>query len=291
MRYSCMNSVEYDLKLHHILLDKYTKEMQNLSEYAEFVLKPSTTRGQRRYYSAKKAGTSKSKYIGKEENEDIQHIREYAFFKKSVEVILANIEIMEDFLRIYKRTDAEHINELLGACYALPRDSNLLKADQEIESWLKEQEQKKSKYKIYDPASLKVTAFDGTLMRSRAEAIHHEAFFIYNVPDIFELPFEINGEVYRPDFTILDVFTMTAKIWEHLGNWFHPNDYKRQSYRADSIHRIDEYSTIGFFPEFNLLLSFGTSDNVFDIQALHRKVSMFAVPPPSSETIELLRKL
>ena len=84
---------------------------------------------------------------------------------------------------------------------------------------------------------------------------------------------------------------MTDKIWEHLGNWFHTNDFKRNSYRADSTHRIDEYAKLGFFPEFNLLLSFGSQESVFDIQALHRKVSIFSVPPPSLETLDMLKKL
>ena len=291
MRYSCRNSVEYDLKLHHSLLDKYTTEMQSLSMYKGYVLKPTKIRGRKRYYSAKKAGKSKFQYVGYEGKEEVQLIREYSFYEEAVRVILANIDIMEDLLRIYRRTDAEHINELLGACYALPQDSALLKADQEITDWIAKQKKRKSEYSIFDPAGLKVTAFDGTPMRSRAEAIHHEAFFIYNVPDIFELPYEINGEIFRPDFTILDVFTMTDKIWEHLGNWFHTNDFKRNSYRADSTHRIDEYAKLGFFPEFNLLLSFGSQESVFDIQALHRKVSIFSVPPPSLETLDMLKKL
>ena len=291
MRYSCRNSVEYDLKCHYGLLEKYTNAIGRLSMYDGYILKPTKIRGTKRYYSAKAPGMRGFNYLGGEDNEQVRHIREHAFYSKSIETIRSNISLMEDFLRVFKRTGAEHVNELLGACYALSPESTLLREEIEVDDWIKKQNEKKSRYKVFDPANLKVTAFDGTLMRSRAEAIHYEAFYIYNIPAVFELPYEIDGEVYRPDFTILDVFTMTPKMWEHLGNWFHSNEYKRESYRRDSIHRIDEFAKIGFFPEFNLLLSFGTPENVFDIQTLHRKISMFAAPPPSQETMDLLKRL
>ena len=291
MRYSCKNNVEYDLRNHYKLLEKYTAEKSDLAEYNGYILKPTKIRGNKRYYSAKGPGSSRFSYVGSEENEQIRLIRENTFYEKSLQVIRSNINVMEDFLRIYKSTGAEHINELLGVSYKLPPDSMLLRDDGEVDQWIRECEEKKRTYGVFDPASLKITAFDGTLMRSRAEAIHHEAFYIYNVPDIFELPYDIKGEVYRPDFTILDLFTMTQKMWEHLGNWFHSNEFKRSSYRKDTIHRTDQYASIGYFPEFNLLFTFGTQDNVFDIQALHRKIAMFAAPPPSKETIEMLKRM
>ena len=69
MRYSCYKSVEYDLKLHYKLLDKYTKEMNELSAYEGYVLKPSKVRGSKRYYSAKGPGMSGFHYTGNDENE------------------------------------------------------------------------------------------------------------------------------------------------------------------------------------------------------------------------------
>ena len=79
-------------------------------------------------------------------------------------------------------------------------------------------------------------------------------------------------------------------ISEHLGNWFHENDHKRNKYRNESIHRIDEYTKIGFYPEDNLMLTFGTNDRVFNVQSIHRKVALMAFPPPDKDTIEMLRR-
>ncbi len=291
MRYSCKSSVEYDLNLHYKLLDKYDKKMDALSEYKGYRLKPTTIRGGKKYYSAKAPGMKSYNYVGGDEAEQVKRIRERAFYEKSIIVIRENIGIMEDFLRIYRSTGATHINELLADSYALRLDSPLLRDESDVEDWLRKNAERKSRYPVFDPAGLSVTAFDGTKVRSRAEAIHHEAFYIYGVPSIIELPYEIDGDVYRPDFTILDVFTMTDRMWEHLGNWFHSNEFRREKYRTESIHRIDQFAKIGFYPEFNLMLSFGTEDNVFDIQSLHRKVAMFAAPPPSRETMDMLKRL
>lgn len=291
MRYSSYKAVEYDLKLHYKLLDKYTGKLNDLSDYRGYVLKQSKARGSRRYFTAKGPGMSGFNYIGGEGSEQLQHIRECAFYEKAVDVLWSNIAIMEEFLRIYKSTGAEHINELLGACYILPQDSLLLRDDVEADDWLRRMTEIKRKGKVFDPGGLTVTAFDGTPMRSRAEAFHYEAFYIYNIPVVFELPYEIDGESYWPDFTFYDVFTLTAKMLEHLGNWFHTKIYTQTQYRQDAVHKIDEYAKIGFYPGTNLFLTFGGPDNRFDVQAIWRQISMFASPPPSMETIEMLRRL
>ena len=115
MRYSCRNSVEYDLKCHYGLLDKYTNEMGRLSMYDGYVLKPTKIRGTKRYYSAKGPGMTGFNYLGSEENDQVRLIREHAFYSKSVEIIRSNISVMEEFLRIFKSTRTEHIYfETLG---------------------------------------------------------------------------------------------------------------------------------------------------------------------------------
>ena len=288
MRYSCLSSVEYDLKLHYTLLDEYQAELHQAKEYRGYLIKPTKIRGTKKYYSVKAPDSQKFQYLGNENNPTLEKIRECAFLEKTIEVLESNIALMEGFLLIYKKTGAYHINELLGSTYGLRSTSRFLNADENADQWLTDQMKIKSQYPIFDPAGLKVTAFDGTLMRSRAEAIHYEAFYIYNIPAIFELPYDIDGEILRPDFTILDVYTMTPRMWEHLGNWFHEKQFKRDNYRNETLHRIDEYAKIGFYPEYNLLFSFGTQNNVFDIQSLHRKIAMFALPPPSMETMNML---
>jgi len=291
MRYTSKFSVEYDLKQHYLLRDYYQAKCSDLSAYEGYRIKETSRRKNNVFYSMKRPGESRYKYVGDSFTPDVQNVKEFSYYKEMLSVIENNILVMEDFLAIYKQTKAESINELLPRIYQLPRNDALLKAEPEKYRWLQEKRELKSKYPVQNPQGLTCTAFDGTPMRSRAECIHYEAFHIYNIPCVFELPYELGREVLSPDFTALDAFLMQSKIFEHLGNWFHKDLAKRRQYRTESIDRWDSFAQIGFFPEVNLFLTFAEGENLFDAQAIHRKIAMLASPPPSEETIEMLRRL
>ena len=291
MRYSSKSAVEYELEQHYLLRKHYQTKCSELSAYEGFRIKEINQRKSRTFYSMKKSGESQYKYFGDASNPELQYVREFSFYKEMLKVIENNIRIMEEFLNTYRMTNTESINELLPRVYRLPRDASLLKAEPEVYKWLKDKRELKDKYPVLNPQGLTCTAFDGTPMRSRAECIHYEAFYIYNIPCVFELPYEVGNDVLSPDFTALDVFLMEPKIFEHLGNWFHKDLVKRRQYRNESIERWDSFASIGFFPEVNLLLTFAEGENLFDAQAIHRKIAMLASPPPSEETIEMLRRL
>lgn len=291
MRYTSKYAVEYDLEQHYLLRKQYQEKCSTLSEYEGFHIKETNRRKDRTFYALKRSGESRYRYAGDGCNTDIQCVREFSYYKEMLKVIESNIRAMEDFLSVYKLTKAECITELLPKVYRLPRDASLLKAEPEKHKWLQEKKALKAKHPVANPQGLKCTAFDGTPMRSRAECIHYEAFFIYNIPCIFELPYEVGREILSPDFTALDVFLMKSKIFEHLGNWFHKDLVKRRQYRNESIERWDSFAQIGFFPEVNLLLTFAEGEDLFDAQAIHRKIAALASPPPSEETMELLRRL
>ena len=291
MRYSSKRAVEYDLEKHYQMADRYNDELSARSQYKNSYIKLTKKTSEKRFYSVRKGTDKAFRYVGADEDSDLIAIREYKFYEEGLKIINSNIRAMEDFLSIYKNTGAENINELLTKAYRLPHNSALLQLEPEIDAWLNKMSREKARYPLFDEAGLTVTAFDGTKLRSRAEAFHYEAFYIYGIPAIFEYPYEIGEDILRPDFTTLDVHLIKPVIWEHLGYWFHSNIQKRERYRADNIHRIDQYSQIGFLPESNLILTFGSSDNRFDVQSIHRKIAMMASPPPSKEILDMLKHI
>ena len=291
MRYTSKQAVEYDLEQHFSLRNNYQEKVADLSEYEGFRIKTVNQRQGHSFYAIKKPGETRYTYAGNIDNQDVQSIKELYFYKELLSTIEGNINAMEGFLGVYKNTRAESINELLPRTYQLSREAALLKMEPEISRWVQEKKDIKAKYPILNPAGLTCVAFDGTKMRSRAECIHYEAFYIYNVPCIFEFPYELGHDILSPDFTALDVFMMKPKIFEHLGNWFHNDFVKRRQYRAESIDRWDQFAQIGFYPEINLMLTFGAGEATFDAQAIHRKIAILAAPPPSEETIAMLRRL
>lgn len=195
MRYTSKYAVEYDLEQHYSLRSRYQEKCKELSAFEGFRIKPVKQRKGHSFYSIKRPDESNFKYAGDASNNDIQAIKEYRFYREMLEVIETNIKAMEDFLGVYRQTRAESINELLPRVYQLPKRDSLLKLEPEIAQWLHEKEATKKNYPVQNPANLTCTAFDGTLMRSRAECIHYEAFYIYNVPCIFEFPYEVGGDV------------------------------------------------------------------------------------------------
>lgn len=56
------------------------------------------------------------------------------------------------------------------------------------------------------------------------------------------------------------------------------------------IGGCDEYVRIGYIPEINLFLTFGMNENKFDAQAIHKKIAACSMPPPSMETIDMLKR-
>lgn len=291
MRYTSKKAVEYDLEQHYRLQKQYLDKCDELSGTDGFLIKEKKTRSGKPFYSIKKPGDSRYIYAGNADTSEVQKIRENRLYKETLIVIERNIRAMEDFLSVYRETRVENITELLPRVYKLPHDAVRMSLEPEVDNWLKEKQKIKDSYPVFNPAGLTCRAFDGTMMRSRAECVHYEAFFLYDVPSIFELPYETANDVLSPDFTALDVFTMESKAFEHLGNWFHKDLVKRRQYRTESIDRWDQFRQLGFVPEVNLLLTFGSGDSSFDAQAIHRKIAMLASPPPSKETIEMLRRL
>ncbi len=291
MRYTSKFAVEYDLEQHYKLQEIYKQKCKDLSFYEGFQLKDKAKKQTRPFYSVKRPGESRFSYAGDSSTPEVQAVKEYRYYEEALKVVERNIIVMEDFLNVYRQTRADYINDLLPKVYKLPRRDALLKLEPEVEQWIHEKQIIKSKYPVFNPAGLTVAAFDGTLMRSRAECIHYEAFYIYDVPNIFEFPYETGNDVLSPDFTALDVYLMEPKIFEHLGNWFHKDMVKRRQYRTESIDRWDQFAQLGFYPEVNLFLTFGAGESFFDAQAIHRRIAMLASPPPSKETIEMLRRL
>ena len=247
MRYTSKFAVEYDLEQHYLLREQYQNRCNELSCYEGYRLKEKDKRRDRSFYAMKRPTESRFSYAGDAASPEVQAIREYSYYKEVLKVIEDNIRVMEEFLEVYRQTRADSINDLLPKVYRLPRGDALLKLEPEVDRWLREMKDIKSKYPVFNPAGLTVTA--------------------------------------------LDVFLMNPKIFEHLGNWFHKDMVKRRQYRTESIDRWDQFAQLGFYPEVNLLLTFGAGESFFDAQAIHRKIAMLAAPPPSEETMEMLRRM
>ena len=129
-------------------------KLSELSEYEGIRIKFNSKRKERQYYAIKHPDEASYSYAGDAHNPEIQAVQEYNFYKEMLLVIERNIGVMEDFLGVYRQTNADSINDLLPKVYRLSRNDTLLKFEPEVDQWLREKIEHKRRYPVFNPAGL-----------------------------------------------------------------------------------------------------------------------------------------
>lgn len=109
-------------------------------------------------------------------------------------------------------------------------------------------------------------ARDGTLVRSKSEAIIADLLRDMGAKFRYEEPVAAGGRVLHVDFCVLTPEGLTAAYIEHAGMMDQPN------YRNLLWRRMDELIEAGFEPDRNLFLTFDAPDGKTDTNALARKL-------------------
>lgn len=112
---------------------------------------------------------------------------------------------------------------------------------------------------------------DGTLVKSRAEVIGYEFLKMRGVEFKYEQPIMINGVFWYPDFSIIRNFDRKLLLWDHLGMM------DKEEYRNLAERKLYGYSTEGFFPYKNLILTYDFGDDNIDLVALEEIMKMMKV--------------
>ena len=89
------------------------------------------------------------------------------------------------------------------------------------------------------------------------------------IPYRYECKLEIGGHIYYPDFTIRHPLTGKIYYWEHVGGLHMPD------YRSDFIQKLRIYINNGIIPDDNLILTFESENNPFDITIARDKIKEF----------------
>ena len=282
--FNSLDAIRMDLHIQKLLRRKYLKRLDDRSEYQNIMLQSSGS-GSRRYYYVR-SGSGQRVYLGGEQNETLQLIREARFAAEAVSRLDQNIGLLQHVLDNYLSCDPRDIQASLPKTYRLNSLALPISLTDRAAEWLEEKKRIKAAHPVKDPQSLTVVAFDGTPMRSRMETLEYDAFYIHNIPCSYECPLEIHGRLYYPDFTLLRTTDFREFLWEHLGLWFHSE--KKSEYRRNTIQKFDDYAAAGYYPEINVLLSFEPPDSPCDLSVLHQKIDgIFGLPPTEPELIRL----
>lgn len=271
---------------HRQLKRQYQKRMRSLSAYDGMLLQSSLRKGTPYYYCLKKGG--KRRYLGRETHEVVRKIRELRFCKKMVEILDDNIRLLREFTERYCDTDVESVRQRLPKQY-IPLLIDILELNTDsIEARVQAMRERKATIPPRHPEALRITTFDGTLVRSRVEALLYERFCAAGFYVLYEYPVEYApGKYLCPDFLLIHPVTGQVILWEHLGRWFHAENSRQ--YRDSFNWKTDIYRELGFIPGINLQMSFET-DSGLDLEWISGQIEYLYNSVPTTSLLAIREK-
>ena len=238
----------------------------DLKGYDNLVIENKTIASGRKYYYCKKPGESRYRYLGKDGCEDVLLIKEARYYKESLSLIQTNLDVCKKLLDKFRLTDYDSINEHLPLSYKdpvmlLPHTHKNTRGTR----WKEEREAYKESCGPWYPEDLKDRTTDGSMVRSKSEALIYNQYYNYDATFVYELPIRLRtGQVRHPDFSILSELDWTTVILhDHQGMYGMPD--KRRKYEEDMCL----YWQNGFIPGVNIFYTFDDPRGGFDISPVH----------------------
>ena len=241
-----------------------TKRADDIKDWDNITLIPLKKKRGQQYYRSRRKGDEKFKYLGSEDNPNVENIKEIHYLKDSLVRIDANLNVCYSLLDKLERTDYDSIDDALPQVYrgAKLRNSKLLLPDSAAARWKEEAEAYKLSKGPWYPQDLKVTTADKNMVRSKSEGLIYNHYLYKEITFVYELPLELDGgrTIRHPDFTILTETDWCSTILhDHQGRYGFEED--RERYNNDMYL----YWKNGFVPGVNIFYTFDDIDGGFDI--------------------------
>lgn len=265
------------LKYNEDLYQKQIARINELSEYHGIELHPIHSSSGHCFYSAKKKGEKKYKYIGGDEDPIVKGIKELRYLEKSVSVLEKNNRLIRQLLKGYYPANMKSINILLPKVYQNTQSINYKADSHKALTWKEKACAYKARFEPYKPEQLTVPTIDGTFVRSKSEALIYNLLVSLGVVFVYELPLKTKTRMFLPDFTILsEIDYETEIIIEHLGMM------SKEFYRNENFDKIMDYMKENYVQGVNIYYTFDYMDGgldltcIFDIISLKIRPSCFA---------------
>ncbi|MBR0374400.1 MAG: hypothetical protein IJH91_07740 [Mogibacterium sp.] len=246
----------------------YSSVHAKRSDYSDYCLSASR-KGRYLYYTKVNTKTQKRDYLGKSHLPEVSAIKEYRVSGEMLSAIQHNLNLMTLFLNGFLDISMDAISARLPMAYRM--DSIAPVSDNRTgNSWKEKMLKKKATYPPYRPEGLIHRAIDGTLVRSKSEALIYNQLTLHNITFIYEMPMEIGGVLLHPDFTIL-CEDGTILLWEHQGRM------DKEQYQKDHSNRLSLYISDNYVPGINLLLSYEDKRGNIDTQSIEQMIQIYII--------------
>lgn len=243
------------LKFSDDLYARQSKRAAELSGYEDFLLHLVGSSGVHSYYSVKRKGDKGFKYLGGESHPEVKKIKEAHYLKVSLPRLKKNNQLIRDFLGGYRSIGFNAINQLLPALYENSQPLEIVSDNEKAARWKKQSEAYKDTFEVLYPDELKIETCDGTMVRSKSEALIYNLLRSLGITFVYELPLKLGNTTLRPDFTILsEIDYETVIILEHFGMM------SVESYRNKNFKKMMTYLNNKYTPGVEVFFTFETGD-------------------------------
>ncbi|MEE0740742.1 MAG: hypothetical protein U0M21_00410 [Emergencia sp.] len=264
MIFNSREYVERDLELQRHMLKNYRAALQGLPIGKLYVKEYNG----RRYYTKWDVfrGKKRTKYLGNGSEMEVQLLQKRYFLETSIEAMMKNIELMEEFLSQYMEIDPNYMQKTLPKAYqSLPLNCFDAAGAIDIRRW----GEKKYRASEKHAENLKHITAAGEKVRSKSEVIIANGLMARGIPYRYEEEISLNGYKVIPDFKIIDERKNRIVIWEHFGL------IGDTQYLKNCIYKLQNYIQSGFVPGVNLIITFDDADGNIDGLMIERTIQLW----------------
>ena len=242
-------------------LERESRRLKQLDGYGSRKLKI-MQKEKKRYYSTVEFD-GKVVYLGNDDNREVKKIKEAHFLQASLKELKHEITLLDQLLCKSRDISYGSINNSLRKAYRGAEVQSLQNKSDIAREWKAFAEYEKSLHPPFMPERLIHKTHDGTMVRSKSEALIYNTLLELGVTFVYELPIRIrvgNKDFWLlPDFTILSERDYKTVIYlEHQGMM------STQQYRDKFNDTVYKYWTNGYLPERDVFFTFDLPNGGFD---------------------------
>ena len=268
MQANLINALDEELESQQNWLKKIEGRMKMLEHLGNYVLIASMQRGLVRYYIRDKSNEgAQRKYLGEKQTSLRKNLQELYFLREAAPRCRKNIEMLELVIDSYNSVDPDEVVSGAPLAYREQQNANYLMYGYGSElRWKQRKLNYKKKFKVPCEDELVHVAGDGTITRSKSEALIIDLLNRKNIPYVYDFPMYLCGILKWPDFIILDKRNNREIVIEHLGKM------SDTGYRNKQAEKLGLYIDSGYVPNENLLLTFDSRDGNINVPAISRMI-------------------
>lgn len=234
--------------------------LNELNEFTAFRLHVTGCINGVTYFSVRRAGETKHRYVGNELKPEIRAIMEARYLQKSLEFLDKDIELLDNFLREFKSVSFRSVTDSLPKTYRSHRSKRNKPKEQLAAEWKEKAEKYKAAKGTFREEELIHTTEDGAKTRSKSEMSIYNYLLAHDYTFVYELPVETGTRTFYPDFSILSEIDYKTVIYiEHQGKMSDPK------YKDDSEVREYDYWKNGLLPGRDVYFTYDDNRGGFDI--------------------------